>query len=496
MADDGASAPRRGIERKWLILAAVMLGTFMGPLDGSIVNTINPKLRDAFNTDISIVQWVPTIYLLTISCLILLYGRLGDMVGHKRIFITGLAAFTVASALCGASQSIWMLIAFRGIQGLAAGMTIAVSFAIVTAAFPPQERGRAMGIYAISIAVGLGLGPTLGGLLADHSWRYVFYVNVPIGIAAVLWGQRIIPRGAANPGQRLDWAGAAVALVFLLSLLLFANRGEDWGWLSESSIALIVVAIVFGAVFVWIERRSGQPMLNLALFKSQRFSFAALSAFLSFMALYAVVFLTPFYLFDMLGYSILKVGLVMAASPVATLFVAPLSGALSDRIGTRIFAFSGMVIAALGLCLLSGLDATFGAWDVIWRLIVVGVGMGMFQSPNNSAVMGSVPPWHLGIASGILAAMRNVGMVLGLAVGGAVLYNVAPVAATYHPQPFTPAEIQEYLNGLQWAFISGASLAGLAALTSLFAVSRKGQAWSGGPPPGAGAPPGPPAGDA
>jgi EmrB/QacA subfamily drug resistance transporter len=496
MTQAGGPALGNSAERKWLILAAVMLGTIMGPLDGSIVNTVLPDITRFFNTDISIAQWVPTIYLLTISCLILLYGRLGDMIGYKKIFIYGLAAFTVTSVLCGVSQSIWMLIVFRALQGLAAGMMMAVGFAIVTAAFPPLERGKAMGIFGICIAVGLGLGPTLGGLIADNlSWRYVFFINVPIGIVSVLWGQRIIPKGAANPGQRLDWPGALITLVFLSSLLLYANRGEDWGWLSSSCIILLAVAVVSGVAFVFVEKRSAQPMLNLALFNNRRFSFASLSALLSFMALYAVVFLTPFYLVFVLHYSILKVGLVMAASPVATLFIAPASGVLSDRIGTRGFAFCGMAITALGMYFLSGLDSSAGAWDVIWRLVVVGAGMGMFQSPNNSAVMGSVPPWHLGIASGVLAAVRNVGMVLGLAVAGAVLYNVAPVAASLRPGAFNPADIQEFLDGLRWAYISGLALAGIAALTSLLAVNPEGQALAGGPPPGGGITPAAKAGE-
>ena len=474
MSDTDVTSTGRRIEPKWLILSAVMLGSFMGPLDGSIVNTVLPDITGYFHSDIAIAQWVPTVYLLTISCLILLYGRLGDMVGYKRIFLYGLTAFTVASILCGSSQSIWMLIAFRAIQGLAAGMTMAVGISIVTAAFPPAERGKALGIYAISIAVGLGLGPTLGGLIAEYaSWRYVFFINVPIGIAALLWGARIIPRGETHPGQSLDWAGAFTAFIFLTTLLLYANRGEDWGWASPVLLTLLAVAVMFAVLFFWIEKKSAQPMLNLALFRSHRFSFASLSALLNFIALYCLVFLTPFYLVYALHYSILKVGLVMAASPLATLFIAPLSGALSDRFGTRVFAVCGMAISALGLYLLSGLTTSSGAWDVIWRLCVAGVGMGIFQSPNNSAIMGSVPPWHRGIAGGILAAMRTVGMVLGIAIAGAVLYNLAPITASAQPGSFSPADIQEFLNGLHWAYISGAGFAGLSALTSLLAVERQ-----------------------
>jgi EmrB/QacA subfamily drug resistance transporter len=467
---------KKKVETKWLVLASVMLGTFMSPLDASIVNTVLPDITKYFQTDISIVQWVPTIYLLTISCLILLYGRLGDMFGYKRIFLSGVAGFTIASALCGSSQSIWMLIAFRAIQGLTGGMLMAVGMAIVTSVFPPTERGKAIGTYAISIAVALSLGPTLGGLIAEYlTWRYVFFVNIPIGIAALLWGSRIIPRGSTNPGQRLDFAGALTASMFLLTLLLYANRGEDWGWTSPLPLSLLGVAVLFGVLFYWIEHTSAQPMLDISLFSSRQFSLASLSALLSFMAQYAVVFLAPFYLAFALHYSILKVGLVMAASPIATLLIAPLSGTLSDRIGTRIFTVCGMCIGALGLFLLSGLKESADAFDVAWRLVVTGSGMGMFQSPNNSRIMGSVSLRYLGIASGVIAAMRNVGMVLGIAVAGAVLYTVAPVVVSSHPGSFSPADIQEFLSGLHWAFITGAGLASLAALTSLAAVDGQGQ---------------------
>jgi len=191
------------------------------------------------------------------------------------------------------------------------------------------------------------------------------------------------------------------------------------------------------------------------------------------MATYAFVFLTPFYLSIVLHYDILKIGLVMAASPVATLVVAPLSGALSDRIGTRPLAFCGMCLSAAGLILLSRLQASSNALDVAWRLAIAGAGAGLFGSPNNSAVMGSVPMVHLGIASGILAAMRNVGMVLGIAVAGAVLYSCAPVTHSMQTSAFGEAEVQEFLNGLRWAYMTGACIAGAAAITSLVAGGRK-----------------------
>ncbi|MBW1803617.1 MAG: MFS transporter, partial [Deltaproteobacteria bacterium] len=233
MTDIDMSAEKRWLDPKWRILIAVMVGNFIVPLDASIVNTLLPSFTKFFHTKLSLVQWVPTVYLLTISCFILLYGRLGDMLGHKKIFITGLAGFTLASLLCGFSQNIWMLIAFRTIQGLAGGMVTAVGTAIVTAAFPQSQRGKALGIHLMCIAIGLTVGPTLGGIITHFiNWRWVFFINVPIGIFALIWGIHVIPLGHIKRGQRLDMSGGVIAIVFLFSLLLYANRGEDWGWLS------------------------------------------------------------------------------------------------------------------------------------------------------------------------------------------------------------------------------------------------------------------------
>ncbi|MCJ7557317.1 MAG: MFS transporter, partial [Gammaproteobacteria bacterium] len=242
-----------------------------------------------------------------------------------------------------------------------------------------------------------------------------------------------------------------------------------------ATISLIIVALISGAAFIWLERRIEQPMLNLALFKSRVFGFASLSALLNFVAIYAIIFLTPFYLAFVLHYDILKVGLVMAASPVAMLFVAPVAGALSDRIGIRGLTAFGMAICAVGMFLMSGLGASSSSTDVIWRLVICGIGAGMFQSPNNSAIMGSVPVFHLGIASGILAAMRNVGMVLGLALAGVVLYNLAPVATSGWIGSLTGEELEEFLNGLHWAYITGGIVACIAVVTSLAAVERSGE---------------------
>ena len=465
--DDGSNAS------KWMILGAVMMGVIMGPIDGSIVNVVLPSIAVYFQTDYSLVQWVPTIYLLAICSFILVYGRLGDMLGYKKIFLTGLACFAGASLLCGLSQNIWMLIVFRAIQGLAVSMQMALGMAIVTAAFPSRERGKAIGIYATAIALGLMLGPVLGGIIAQYlGWRFVFLINVPIAAVALLWGYRVIPAGKRKPGQKLDLSGAALAFAFLFSLLLYANRGKSLGWFSAWGIGLILCAMIFGWLFFYTERRSVQPMLNLAIFSNPRFSFACLSSMLNFMGLYTVVFLTPWFLADALQRNVLTVGLVMMSFAILTFFVGPLSGSLSDRIGSRGLAFSGMFIHAVGLVLLSRLSAAAGNLDVALRLAVCGLGAGMFQSPINSAVMGSAPVQFRGIASSILAVMRNTGMAFGIAVAGAIVYNLAPFTTSGHAGPFSENQLGAFLNGLHWAYLTGAMFSLLSAVTALFAKAE------------------------
>jgi EmrB/QacA subfamily drug resistance transporter len=458
---------------RWMILGAVMMGVIMGPIDGSIVNVVLPSIAVYFQTDYSLAQWVPTIYLLAICSFILVYGRLGDMLGYKKIFLTGLACFAGASFLCGLSQSIWMLIAFRAIQGLTVAMQMALGLAIVTSAFPPSERGKAIGIYATAIALGLMLGPVLGGVIAQYlSWRFVFIINVPIAIIALLWGYRVIPSGKRKPGQQLDFIGAVLAFVFLFSILLYANRGRSWGWFSSLGITLLLSAVVFGWLFFHMERKATQPMLNLSIFKNRRFSFACLSSFLNFMALYTTVFLTPWYLADALHRDVFTVGMVMMAFAMLTFFIGPLSGSLSDRIGSRGLAFGGMFIHAGGLVLLGRLGPFASNLDVAWRLAVCGLGAGMFQSPINSAVMGSAPKQFRGIASSILAVMRNTGMAFGIAVAGAIVYNIAPFTTNGHSGPFSNGQLTGFLNGLHWAYLTGAGLALLSACSALLAKAE------------------------
>ncbi|MDZ7294632.1 MAG: MFS transporter [candidate division KSB1 bacterium] len=462
----GISAVERGpYEKRYSVLAAVMLGGIMGPIDGSIVNVVLPTVSTSFGVPVAVIQWVPMIYLLTISSLLLLFGRLGDIVGYRRVYLAGLAGFVVASALCGLAPAAGWLIAFRAIQGLAAAMMMAVPFALITAVFPPQERGKALGINAISISAGLAIGPSLGGLITSTlGWRFVFLVNIPIGVAGLLLAARVLP-STKNDAARIDWQGAVTCFLALFGFLLFVNRAQSghvpsllWGVLAAAGIA--------ASLFLLTEKRTVSPLVDLTLFHNRVFSLGLGAALLSFMSQYVLVFLTPFYLQRVLLLPANKVGLVMTASPLAVMIVAPLSGSLSDRIGTRTLAFLGAAISALALALMAGLPGGAEPHDVAWRLALFGCGTGLFQSPNNSAVMGHAPRNRLGTASGVLATMRNVGMVFGIAIAGVVLYATTPAPVLGKGQ-LSAEEATIFLAALGRAFWVGCLLSVAASLASL-----------------------------
>ncbi|HEX9949491.1 MAG TPA: MFS transporter [Thermodesulfobacteriota bacterium] len=460
--------------RRYSILAAVMLTNIMAPIDASIVNVTLPTIAAYFGARLSAAQWVPMIYLFVISSLLLFYGRLGDILGYRRVYLTGLASFVIASALCGLSYflpTIYWLVAFRAIQGLAAGMMMAVSMAIITASFPPTELGKGLGIYAISIAVGLAIGPSLGGFVTSAwGWPFVFMINVPLGLAGFFWARHILPVLKGQPGT-IDIGGALTSFISLASLLLFVNYAQQ-GRLGMAAGLMIGVAIVAAIGFLWIERRVDQPMLNLDLFRNLTFSLANVSALLNFMSQFVLVFITPFYLQRILHYAPHSVGLTMTAFPLAAMVVAPFSGALSDRGSTGILSGVGAAISAFALFLMSQLSSSATSLDIMWRLAIFGLGAGIFQSPNNRAVMGSAPRLHLGMASGILATVRNVGMVFGIATAGAVLYALVSPGILQQPTPMGK-EAAEFLSGLRHAYLIGAILAAAAAATSLFRIRHE-----------------------
>ncbi len=410
------------VERKWWVLIAIGTGSFMAALDGSVINTILPVVRDSFNTDIATVEWVVTIYLLVLSGLLLTFGRLGDLRGHKSIYVWGFGIFVLSSALCGAAWSPTMLIIFRGLQAIGGAMLASNSPAIVTGNFPPEQRGRAFGLASTLTYLGLTVGPSLGGLLANtFGWRSVFYINIPVGSLALALSLFFIPRDTPiEASKRFDLAGASLFLAGLTSLMLGLNKGADWGWSSPVILALLSGALLLLIFFIIVERRSPAPMLDLSLFRVPLFSTSVLSAILNYVCIYSIMFLMPFYLIQGRGLDPAQAGLILSAQPVIMAIAAPISGAFSDRIGSRLPGLLGMGLLATGLLLLSRLGADTAFWLVIMALLLAGLGTGTFISPNTSALMGSAPRIRQGIAAGIQASARSFGMVLGIGLAGAI----------------------------------------------------------------------------
>ena len=410
------------IDRKWWVLIAIGTGSFMSALDASVVNTILPILRTAFNSNVAAIEWVVTVYLLVLSGLLLTFGRLGDLRGHKSIYIWGFSIFILSSALCGVAWSAAVLVIFRGLQAVGGAMLASNSPAIVTGNIPPEQRGRAFGLVSTMTYLGLTVGPSLGGWLTHaFGWRTIFYINVPVGLLALSLGLVFIPKDApAESGQRFDLPGAALFLAGLTLLLLGLNKGAEWGWTSAAVLGLLIGALLLLYVFIQFERRTPAPMLDLSLFRIPLFSTSVASAVLNYICVYSITFLMPFYLIQGRGLNAAQAGLLLTVQPILMAITAPISGALSDRIGSRWPGMIGMGVLAGGLFLLSGLGSESGLWLVVIGLVIAGSGTGTFISPNTSALMGAAPRARQGIASGVQAAARNFGMVLGIGLAGAV----------------------------------------------------------------------------
>jgi EmrB/QacA subfamily drug resistance transporter len=417
---------------KWLALFTVSLGTFMATLDSSIVNIALPQLAEVFDTEPSVVLWVTVAYLLVSVGLTLTLGRLGDALGRKRIYVTGLVLFTVGLTLCSVSQSVVQLILARVVQATGLSMIVAVGNAIITAVFPDENRGKALGILGGIVSAGLLSGPALGGLLLDlFDWRALFYLRIPVSlIALAMAATKLREQPKDSSGFAFDWKGAATLFGGLSCFLLFVNLGGRMGFGEAPVLILGGGAAVLLAGFIRIERRAPHPILNLALFRNRLFAAGIVSMGAMFVAAAASTFLGPFYLIEGTGRTAAEAGLVFAVTPASGLIVGPLSGWLSDRIGYRVLCTLGAGFITAGLFLLSRLGMEASTADIVLRFVVLGVGIGMFSSPNNSSVMGSVPQERLSTASAMIATTRQTGMSSGMAIAGAIFTSREAFHAT------------------------------------------------------------------
>ncbi|MBI2844711.1 MAG: MFS transporter [Armatimonadetes bacterium] len=393
----------------------------MSALDGSVVNTALPVIGRATGAPVTTLEWVVLIYLLTVSSLLLVFGRLADIYGQREIYLAGLGIFMVGSVLCGLSSGIGMLIAFRAVQSVGAAMLFALGPAVLTRAFPGGERGRALGLQATVTYLGLSTGPALGGFLTQHlGWPSIFFINVPIGSIVIPVAMKSLKSESSRSGQPFDPVGAAAIAVALATLLLALSKGNEIGWSNPLTVTSLIVAAMSFTAFILVERRIPHPVLDLALFSNRLFAASTFAAFLNYMATASMSFLMPFYLIVASRYPVADAGLVLISTPVVMALVAGPSGSLSDRIGYRIPTTIGMTLTVTGLLLLRTLHPADGPSVIVPHLALIGLGIGLFTSPNNSAIMGSAPRNRQGVAGAILAAARTIGFAIGTAVAGLI----------------------------------------------------------------------------
>jgi EmrB/QacA subfamily drug resistance transporter len=424
-ADEGTRAS------KWLVLALAGTAALMTTLDSSIVNIALPSIAHAFAVPLTgAVEWVLIGYLVTVAATLLTFGRIADMVGRRPVFLAGVATFTVASALCGAAPSLALLILARCLQGIGGAAIFATYVALVTRAFPAAERGRALGINAVLVAVGVSAGPTLGAILITAlDWRAIFYVNVPIGAVLFVVAWRTLTPSQGVVPQRFDVRGAVLLGVGLAALTAALSFGSEWGWTSVQTVTAVVVAAVSLVWAVLVERRQPAPIIDFRLFGNRLFALANLSLALCMVALFAVGFLLPFYFEELRGFDTLTSGLLLTPLALALAVTAPLSGSLADRWGSRWLSPIGLGLASIGVAALSQIGATTPIPYLVAALVVVGVGQGMFMAPNTRAIMDSAPAAEQGAASGTLATSRVLGQSLSIALSGAVFIGLGGAAA-------------------------------------------------------------------
>ncbi len=462
----------RGFPYKWIAIVTVSFGTFLVTLDTSLIPISLPKLGEVFQVGPTTVLWVALIYTLVGTGLMLTFGRLGDALGHKRVYTIGVIIFTLGLGLCALAQNMAQLLLFRLVQAIGHAMIITMSNAIVTASFPARERGKALGTIGAVSAAGMMIGWPIGGFLLDTlGWQSIFYVRLPIGIigSAMAWAL-LREESSHNTRPKLDVWGAVTLFGGLASLLLVVNQGQARGWTSFFVLGLGIAGLVLLALFLVVEKRTREPVVDLRLFRNRIFAAATSSYLIYFLGSAAVIFLMPFYLIQGIGYSSSQAGWLLLTVWFLGAVIAPLSGRLYDRVGPLLPCSTGLGLVCLGLFMLSRLSGAASISEIVLGLAVLGLGRALFIAPDISAMMGSVTKERLGTASATIATTRQIGMSSGMAIAGAIFASRQLFHATeLGTSGLEQGEIHRLslIAGFQDALLVSLFFCGLALLVSL-----------------------------
>ncbi|MBN1106325.1 MAG: MFS transporter [Deltaproteobacteria bacterium] len=410
------------IPYRWKALITVAVGTLMATMDASITNIAFPVFTRVFRTDLTTVIWITLAYILFSTSTMLILGKLSDVVGRKRIYVTGMLLFTMGLTACSVADGIGEMILYRCLQGLGGAMSIACGTAIVTEAFPVRDTGKALGLLGISVSLGFIIGPVLGGFLLHWlDWRSIFYVRAPIAFLSLLLALFLLKRDEVRTGPvSLDLAGALTSACGIFCLVLGISRAKELGILSPLVWGWLIGGLLLILAFTLVERRAKDPVMELSLFGNRTFRNATVALFLTFISAPPFILIMPFYLMQGIGLDPSEAGVLLAVNAMATIVCGPVSGILSDRYGAARFAAAGAAAVTASFLFMLGFDLQTGNGIIVPVMILMGVGIGMFQAPNNSLIMGSVPRSRLGTASALIATLRQVGLSLGMAMAGAL----------------------------------------------------------------------------
>ncbi|HMM42264.1 MAG TPA: DHA2 family efflux MFS transporter permease subunit [Thermomicrobiales bacterium] len=466
-----AGADSEPTRNPWLILVVLCAAVFMLLLDTTVVNVAQREIQIGLGATLSEIQWVLDSYILAYAVLLLSFGRLGDVFGRKKLFIVGMAIFTAASALCGVSSWLGDMVGISGVnalifarvlQGIGGAFMMPQTLSLITVVFPPDKRGAAMGIWGGIVALGAVIGPIIGGLIVTHyAWEWIFLINVPVGIVAILATMAIVPESVdPRASRKVDWGGVLLSGAGIFAIVFSLIEGNSMGWTSPVIVGLFVAGLLLLGAFIWWERRASDPMMKLELFRLRNFWVGNVISFVVAFGMFGIFFPMTLFLQGVLGFSPIRAGLTMTPMSLMIMVAAPLSGRLSDRLGSRWILTGGLSLMSLGIVLMIAAIDVGTTWQsLLPALIVTGAGMGMTFAPMTAAAMREVPPRIAGSASGILNTTRNVGQVLGIAVLGSLLQSWVGIYARDRLgdvalDPVTKARLVEAIKDSQFELVA------------------------------------------
>lgn len=446
----------------WIVFCVIAMGTFMATLDSSIVNIALPKISAQLKVTPTVAGWIVTSYLLVLSSLLLFFGKVGDLLGRRKLYSYGFLVFILGSLFCALSENITLLIASRVLQGVGAAMLMANSPAIIAEVFSNGKRGRALGMAGTIVALGTMTGPTVGGLLiGKFGWQSIFFINIPIGILGFLLGIMLLPCDITRKKINYDLKGSILFIIGTFCFLLLLSQGHHWGWYSPLSISIIISSIFFFILFIRIEQKAQHPMIDFSLLKNKTFLIGNISAMCSFISIFSNIILLPFFLDRVLNLDSFTMGLLITPFPLALAIVAPISGYLSEKYSIKLLTMTGLFITMLGLLFFTLVDENTTGLQIALGQFVLGLGNGIFQAPNNNSIISSIEPSKLGIGSGISALGRNLGMIAGVAISLSIFQSLWNVLVQ------SGEVINSFITAYHAAIATGALFAGLGAIISL-----------------------------